>query len=108
VKRFGKYGGWKRQECNQHQVEDIQQQQRFIHADDVVKHSMVVNPDCADHHKAHHVSKVGQSKLEACCPKRCIRWWHFNFQYQQSGGDRKNTVAKCPQTGSTHAHLLCQ
>ena len=78
VERFGEYSGWERQECNQHQVEDVKQQKHSIHADDMFEHGVVVDPDCADHQEADHVGEVGRPKLEEFCPKRRTGWRHFD------------------------------
>jgi hypothetical protein len=108
VKCFGEYGGWERQKCDQHQMEDVQQQQRSIHADDVLEHSVVVDPDCADHQKAHDVGEIGWLELEKFCSKCRIGWRHFDFEHQQGDGDREYAVAKCLQAGGIHAYLLCE
>ena len=108
VERFGEYGGWERQKCDQHQVEDIQQQQRSIYPDDVVEHGVVIHPDCANHQKADYVGKVGWPELEEFCPEHCIRWRHFDFEHQQGDCDREDPIAKCFQAGGLHAHLLCE
>ena len=104
MERFGEYSSWKRQKCDEHQVEDVQQQQRSIHANDVVEHGVVVDPDGTDHQEADRVSEVERPELEKCCPKHRIGWRHFDFEYQQGDGDREDGVAECFQSGSIHAH----
>jgi len=89
-------------------VEDVKQQQHSVHADDVFEHGAVVDPDCPDRQEAHCVGEVRRSEMEEFCPERCAGWWHFDFEYQQGDGDRKNTVAKCLQACGIHTHLLCE
>lgn len=81
MKRFGEQGGWEGQECNEHQVEDVKQQQHSVHADDVFEHGAVVDPDCADRQEPHCVGEVGRPEMEEFCPERCAGWWHFHFEH---------------------------
>lgn len=65
------------------------------------EHSVVVDPDCADHQKADHVSEIGWPELEKFCSKCRIGWRHLDFDHQQGDGDSEAQIAKTPSLNAS-------
>lgn len=59
---LGENCGGKRDECDEHQVDRIEQKERMIGPNYMVKHCVMIDPDSSDDDKTCHIGEIRRLK----------------------------------------------